>query len=245
MGGFFVKKRIYALSTLFLCILFSTGCGSVPELSNEQNNQIAEYMAASLLKYDANYDAALEYDESILDITPTPVPTEEPEPTKEPQSSDEPLTQPVSGGEASASATTAAVIAKDFSSVLGSNQYVVTAKSMEIMKHYKDAYTEVDAMEDMRLLVVTFMIKNTSESEIRVNMLDPDNPVNFTASVGGSAVKPLYTLVSNDLRYYKEKIPAGKSRSAVLLFEISKDADVLDVTVTAASGDKHATVAVH
>lgn len=239
-----MKKRIYALSTLVLCILFSSGCGSVPELSNEQNNQIAEYMAASLLKYDANYDAALEYDESILDITPTPVPTEEPEPTKEPQDDNEPPVQ-TAPGESPASAATAAVIAKDFSSVLESDRYVVTAKSMEIMKHYKDALTDVYALEDMNLLVVTFKIKNTSGKEIRVKILNPDNPVTFTASVGGSAVKPLYTFVSNDLRYYNEKIPAGKSRSAVLLFEISKDADVSDVTVTAECGDKRAAVAVH
>lgn len=240
-----MKKRIYALSTLFICILFSTGCGSVPELSNEQNNQIAEYIAASLLKYDANYDAVLEYDESILDITPTPVPTEEPEPAQEPQGSGEPLVSQTPGEGTEAAAATAAVIAKDFSSVLGSGQYVVTAKGMEVMKHYDDPYADVDAMEGMKLLVVTFKIKNTSDGTIHVNMLDPDNPVAFTASVAGSAVKSLYTVVSNDLRYYNGKIPAGKSKSAVLLFEVGKDVDVSDVTVIAQGGDKQAAVAVH
>lgn len=242
-----MKKRIYALSVLFICILFSAGCSSsVPELSNEQNNQIAEYIAASLLKYDANYDAVLEYDESVLDITPTPVPTEEPEPSQEPQGSGESVNQqPEEGtGAAAATASAVSVIAEDFSSVLGGGKYVVAAKGMEVMKHYDDPYTDVDAMEGMKLLVVTFQIKNTSNSTIHVNMLDSDSPVVFTASVAGSAVKPLYTFVSNDLRYYSGKIPAGKSRSAVLLFEVSKDVDVSDVTVIAEGGDKQAAVAV-
>lgn len=244
-----MRKHIYACSALLFCAIVTAGCAHVPDLTEEQNNQIAEYMAASLLKYDENYDAVLEYDESVLEITPTPVPTPTPEPeqTQTPQEGTEPEQGTVTG-DGTETAATPVVLSKDLSSVFGSDEYVVTADSAELVgRRYEDIYnTTVEAAEGKQLMVVTFKIKNTGSSSAKLDMTSKErkkNPIKFTASVGGNTITPLSTIVSNDLQYYKGEIPAGKSRSAVLLFEVDKDTDVSELTVAASNEDTQAAMA--
>lgn len=247
-----MRKHIYACGILLFCAIITAGCAHVPDLTDEQNNQIAEYMAASLLKYDENYDAVLEYDESILEITPTPVPTPEPEQTQAPQESTEPVSGEGSEGETAAAATPAAMsLSKDLSSVFGNDGvslYTVTADSAELAgRRYKDTLAAVEAAEGRQLMVVTFKIKNTADSSVKLDMTDKEhrkNPIKFTASVGGNTLTPLPTILSNDLQYYKGEIPAGKSRSAVLLFEVDEGTDTDGLTVTASNADTQAAMAV-
>ena len=64
-----MRKKLIALA--LAVAISATGCGVV-DLSYENKNIIAEYMAGELLKYNKDYSCTIEYDTSVLEPTPEP-----------------------------------------------------------------------------------------------------------------------------------------------------------------------------
>lgn len=56
-NGGYVMKKILAACTIFALSLFAVGCEKTIDLTDEENQLIAEYSAELLLKYDRNYSS--------------------------------------------------------------------------------------------------------------------------------------------------------------------------------------------
>ena len=65
-GGFLLKSRRYQFVVVALCAMMLCGCtNEIPEMSQEQSEQISEYVAARLLSYDKDYKSRLLDEEEI------------------------------------------------------------------------------------------------------------------------------------------------------------------------------------
>ena len=104
---------------------------------------------------------------------------------------------------------------------------------------YKEAgndYFIVEAPSGCKLAVAQFEIKNISSKDIVVDMAEKGMVYGFKS--GSVEEKPLLTALMGDLQYYKETIPAGKSKIAVVLFAVKKDLDVSKGTVVVTNKEK-------
>lgn len=238
-----MKKNRIAIGLLCLCFLCMAGCAKVPDLSTEQNNQVAEYIASRLLKYDANYaDPVLDYDDSVLEITPTPAPTRKPK-DDDAKEEDEKTGQAASpAGGAGTAASTRSAVSADLSKLCGDGKYVVKPLGYEMVNKYKDVLGDVTALEGSKLLVVHFTVQNQKNKAVNADILSEQ--LNFHLDVAGDTITPLHTITSKDLQFFNVKIPAGKAKSAVLIFEVEKKSVAGEVTLIAEAGTQMARVSI-
>lgn len=232
-----MKKYISCAAIAMLTMSLLTGCSSGIELTDEENDMVAEYMATALLKYDSQYEASLIYAEaaeSVKEEEPfVPVDTmEEDKKVEDTQTSNEASGESENNGsEEENLQVEATATLKD---IFKSKNYEVSfagVKECETYKEEGNEYFIVEAPSDCKLVVVQFAIKNTSGKDIAVALADENILYSFSAK-GISGEKPLLTALMGDLQYYNETIPAGKSKEAVILFAVNKNADISDGTVT-------------
>lgn len=231
-----MRKRFF-VAALAVAVLL-TGCTNVPDLSRVHNNIEAEYMAGLMLKYDANYDEMLDYDRSILNPTPTPEPTR----------------TPVARQSGAASGTSVAENQNEAGTGEGSVETYITMEEMgtiqgitlsqqtyELRKSYGSDYAVVDAEDGNRLLVVKFRMKNGTTGSKKVNM--PSANMSYSLEIDGESMgNAIRTLLPDDLQNYYGKIPAGKSREAVLIFKISQTKKVKNASLYVSNGKQTAQI---
>jgi hypothetical protein len=87
------------------------------------------------------------------------------------------------------------------------------------------------------LLVATFSIKNTLKEIENINLIK--SGITYKLDVNaGTVYKPLLTLLKNDLQYIDLDLGPGNSKSVLLIFEVSKDADISNIDLKAEKADK-------
>ena len=221
-GRRFMRKG-FGVAVLSVAILV-TGCSSGPDLSRFNNDLEAEYIAGTLLKYNADYEGMLEYDRSILDVTPTPVPTPTLSPTATPESENETET---GSGEEGEEVQQIAVALDDISPVAG---IAWTKETYEVKQSYGSNFASVEAGDGNQLLIVKFRLKNTNTKKKHVSFVGAK--VSYVLEVDGQPVAtPLQTIIERDMQYFDDTIPAGKSREGVLIFKISKKQKIENATI--------------
>lgn len=231
------KLCIIALSVAALL----AGCSTdVPNLSKVDNNLAAQYVADALLRNDKHYDESLDYDHSILEPTPTPAPTAVP--TPEPASSSAPGTEGVGGQDNQSEPTVTNVT---LSQIYGISGVGIEQTTYQVKNSYGSGkFAVVTPREGKKLAVVYFTISNNTGKAKRVNLANADVSAQLYLngeSVGGS----LNSIAEGDLKYFDEKIGAGKKKQGVLLFEIDKSAKPSTLEVRFGKGNSQAAVKVH
>ena len=229
-----MRKRMGIIACILAAAL--TGCASVPELSQEDNDMAAEYMAGELLKYDKSYNYGFDYDRTVLIPTPEPTPTPTVKPS-EPAATD-------GGSKGSGSENDIADALKEVSleKINGLSGVSIKQTGYSLRSRYSDSnFAEVSAKDGNRLLVVTFKIKNTSGKAVDIDFSKAD--VTYALSIDGKGYgTPLHSIINHDMQYFTGKIPAGKSRKGVLIFEIPSSVKIKNAVVTASAKSNVATV---
>ena len=207
-------RKAFCAAVLSVAILL-TGCSSGPDLSRFNNDLEAEYIAGTLLKYNADYEGMLEYDRSILDVTPTPVPTPTLAPTATPAGESGTETSTGEGGEEIQQ------IPVSLDEISPAEGISLTQESYEIKQSYGSDFATVEAGKGKKLLVVKFRVKNTTSKKKTVNLAD--SAISYRLEMDCDYVAtPLQTIIQGDMQYLAGSIPAGKSREGVLIFSIPK-----------------------
>lgn len=225
-----MKRILIVLSVLTLVM---TGCG-VKELTEMENDKIAEYIAASLLKYDANYEDSLEYDKTLLEPTPAPTPT--PAPVVTPEPAEGKNGSSTAGGDVVTPEPELSA-SKDFSDIFEAMGCNVKLKGFEVVSSYNTDYSVLEpSKKGTQLLIVKCQVTNTSGASKKISL---DNSISYEVEMDeGEYAKPLLTMtLTNDLQNFEEKIGAGKSKDAVLVFETTKK-DIGQISLTATQGTK-------
>ncbi len=246
------RNRIYAAVLLLASAAVLSGCMGVKDLSEENEDMIAEYAAGVLLQYSDQYDRRL--------ITETQ------EETKTSPTADAAATAPPaktesggSGGSSSSDASSGSDSPSDSDSSgsggEASGETPESTVSLNKLYHVKgldfsyDSYefrkqygSTIQAEKGQVLLVVHFDVRNISGRKKKVNLAK--RQISYGLTADGSEYQPQFVILDNmGLNHLSTTIPAGKNEDAVLIYRLAKARrSASDITLRIQDGGKTAIV---
>lgn len=241
-----MKKRM-AVAALIISIVL-TGCASVPDLSDEDNQIISQYIAGAVLNNSERYGYSFNYDKSVLNPTPKPTaaPTLAPEPENTPGSNGT-NGKPGTGSQGNSGSTggsggtggSGVSAAKNVSPAELYNIPGISVKPVSVTtkKHISTSFSSISADEGKKLVIVSFLIKNNSSKAQKAAFVKKD--ISYSITIGGKGYgNAMLTIAEGDLLSFNEKIAAGGSKKGVLVFQADSSVKVKDVVVKAVKGNK-------
>lgn len=211
------KKGIVAALVAALCVGL-TGCGqdAIPDMTDEQVNMIGEYVAFTMMKYDANHRSRL-VDRAFVEKEPI-APTE-PEPTKEPSGMGTVDNTPV----VDSTVTTNPYTMEEVLALPDGVTLVYTGQ--RICDVYSDTGDSIGfslpASKGKKLLVLSFVLNNATGQDQEVDVLS--SGATFRITVNGSYSRnALKTDMLEDLATYIGSVPASSGAETVILVEVDE-----------------------
>lgn len=213
------KKNIAAVLTVVFLSVGLTGCGEnvIPDMTEEQVKTVGEYVAFTLMKYDANHRSRL-VDLEELEAKAT-IPPATPEPTKPPQGMGEVDNTPIKDSSSN-------VNSYSMEEVLGFPEgVVVNPVGQSICDSYPEDgndFFSLNAAEGKKLLVLKFEITNNSGQEQKLDVLSSETVFKVTVN-GEYTRRALTTILVNDMATFVGTLPAGGKTEAVILVEMDAE----------------------
>ncbi|MCM1058635.1 MAG: DUF5067 domain-containing protein [Firmicutes bacterium] len=216
------KKFKVGLTAVVLCLGLA-GCGenAIPELTEQEMQTIGEYTAFTMMKYDAsNRSRLVTLPQEPEPTVPDPVETQPPQETEEPSGmgavDDTPVTD-ISQQEDPGSMEDVLGLAE------GVSVSYVDAEVCDTYPHDEEIGGLVmDASEGNKLLVLHFRFTNGTEQEQTVDIAS-QRELTFRITVNEDYRRNAMTaLLLEDMTIFRETIPAGESREAVLIIEVGQ-----------------------
>ncbi|HKL80585.1 MAG TPA: hypothetical protein VJ888_09160, partial [Mobilitalea sp.] len=227
-------KKLGLVITLLL-ILSLTGCIHEYQLSDENTEVAAEYMAGLLLEYDENYQSSLikqeELEENTMGLSveegnsavPTPTSTPTPVPTNE-----------EGGSQAAGDENTLIDGEFTIAEVIGATNFDIQYDNYKLYNSYPEdatsTYFSLTPNEGKQLLVATFLIGNTTDKKRKIDLNKSKIVYQLDINVG-SIYKPSLALLENDLQFIVMTVEPKKKETALLIFEVPKDVEMKNINL--------------
>ena len=210
-----MRQIRFLCAVLAVSVLSLTGCADIKNLSEEQENEIAEYAAGVLLQ---NSDRLITKEEKEVTETPTPMPAT-PTPTSAvAQASDAPQESQPEQTAAAPEDSKKEVSLDDLYHLKGVS---ILYTSYRLADKYGSS--QIRAEQGKKLLVAEFSLKNNSGAKKKVKLIDR-RKITYQLNVDGTTYSPQISLLENQLDYLEAVIAKGKSQKAVLVFQVDKNA---------------------
>lgn len=230
------KGKIIGVLAVSACML--TGCiDSMPDMTEEQSELVAEYAADMLLKYSPNYHYRIADEEEVASAEAEMETSQEEETTQEESQPSQDLSQTGSGETVSVGAETSVEDGSeyDLAAFFGMDQFSIMYASCEVTDAYPNAESgvgfSVTAPQGYNLLVLHFDVENLGEEAAQCDLFDQISKVTVNVNDAGY-VQALSTLLTNDLTTYMEDIPAGEVADAVVVVPVEQtDLDEIQTAV--------------
>ena len=230
------KGKIIGVLAISACML--TGCiDSMPDMTEEQSELVAEYAADMLLKYSPNYHYRIADEEEVASAEAEMETSQEEETMQEESQPSQDLSQTGSGETVSAGAETSVEDGAeyDLAAFFGMDQFSIMYASCEVTDAYPNAESgvgfSVTAPQGYNLLVLHFDVENLGEEAAQCDLFDQISKVSVNVNDAGY-VQALSTLLTNDLTTYMEDIPAGEVADAVVVVPVEQtDLDEIQTAV--------------
>ena len=230
------KGKIIGVLAISACML--TGCiDSMPDMTEEQSELVAEYAADMLLKYSPNYHYRIADEEEVASAEAEMETSQEEETTQEESQPSQDLSQTGSGETVSVGAETSVEDGAeyDLAAFFGMDQFSIMYASCELTDAYPNAESgvgfSVTAPQGYNLLVLHFDVENLGEEAAQCDLFDQISKVTVNVNDAGY-VQALSTLLTNDLTTYMEDIPAGEVADAVVVVPVEQtDLDEIQTAV--------------
>lgn len=230
------KGKIIGVLAVSACML--TGCiDSMPDMTEEQSELVAEYAADMLLKYSPNYHYRIADEEEVASAEAEMETSQEEETMQEESQPSQDLSQTGSGETVSVGAETSVEDGAeyDLAAFFGMDQFSIMYASCEITDAYPNAESgvgfSVTAPQGYNLLVLHFDVENLGEEAAQCDLFDQISKVTVNVNDAGY-VQALSTLLTNDLTTYMEDIPAGEVADAVVVVPVEQtDLDEIQTAV--------------
>ena len=230
------KGKIIGVLAISACML--TGCiDSMPDMTEEQSELVAEYAADMLLKYSPNYHYRIADEEEVASAEAEMETSQEEETTQEESQPSQDLSQTESGENVSVGAETSVEDGSEYDLAVffGMEQFSIRYASCEITDAYPKAESgagfSVTAPQGYNLLILHFDVENLGEEAAQCDLFDQINKVRVNVNNAGY-VQALSTLLTNDLTTYMEDIPAGEVADAVVAVPVEQtDLDEIQTAV--------------
>ncbi len=239
---------------IVLCGIMLTGCTQLVVLTEEESDILSEYMAETVLKHEKNYKEALIYPEDTTEdiadsekkeVNKSEVATDTKgniEPVSEYVNSDDKLTtlENTIGDE-----TNYMVSDMNLSDELGNGKFEISYANYKLYDSYptksKNNYFSLETTEGRKLLVVSFDIKNLTKKTQKINLIK--SGFEYTLNNGSNVTYiPKLTLLLNDIQYLDIEVPAGKTKEAVLVFDVLQDIDISKCNLVVSNQEKNALI---
>lgn len=219
-------KKLYVVLICILIVSF-TGCMKEYPLSGVQTDIVAEYMASRLLEKDKDYSSTLIFcfdTEDVEETLPIEESDSEPIDTADDINEDEPT-------QVDPSADTRYTL----SEVVGDSNFEIEFKSYKLVNTYPEDESRLvfslDPREGYLLLVVDFTIENVSDQVENIDL--SKSRIQYQLDInGGTIYKPQFALLENNLKYIKLDINEGATIPAVLIFEVNREIDMSDISLS-------------
>lgn len=230
------KGKIIGVLAVSACML--TGCiDSMPDMTEEQSELVAEYAADMLLKYSPNYHYRIADEEKVASAEAEMETSQEEETMQEESQPSQDLSQTGSGETVSVGAETSVEDGSeyDLAAFFGMDQFSIMYASCEATDAYPNAESgvgfSVTAPQGYNLLVLHFDVENLGEEAAQCDLFDQISKVTVNVNDAGY-VQALSTLLTNDLTTYMEDIPAGEVADAVVVVPVEQtDLDEIQTAV--------------
>ena len=230
------KGKIIGVLAVSACML--TGCiDSMPDMTEEQSELVAEYAADMLLKYSPNYHYRIADEEEVASAEAEMETSQEEETMQEESQPSQDLSQTGSGETVSVGAETSVEDGSeyDLAAFFGMDQFSIMYASCEITDAYPNAESgvgfSVTAPQGYNLLVLHFDVENLGEESAQCDLFAQISKVTVNVNDAGY-VQALSTLLTNDLTTYMEDIPAGEVADAVVVVPVEQtDLDEIQTAV--------------
>lgn len=242
-----MKKRMFAAALIISIVL--TGCASVPDLSDEDNQIISQYIAGAVLNNSERYGYSFNYDKSILNPAPKPTPAPTPAPSAELEdtpgggSQGKPGTGSQGGGSSTGNSSGAGSSGvSSAKSVSPGELYNIPGISIKPLsvgtkKHISTDFSSISADDGKKLVIISFLIKNNSNKAQKAAFIKKN--ISYSITIGGKGYgNAMLTIAEGDLLSFNERIAAGGSKKGVLVFQADSSVKVKDVVVKAVQGNK-------
>ncbi len=207
-----MRQIRFLCAVLAVSVLSLTGCADIKNLSEEQENEIAEYAAGVLLQNSDKYPYRLIAKEE-KEVTETPTPT-----SAAAQASDAPQESQPEQTAATPEDSKKEVSLDDLYHLKGVS---ILYTSYRLADKYGSS--QIRAEQGKKLLVAEFSLKNNSGAKKKVKLIDR-RKITYQLNVDGTTYSPQISLLENQLDYLETVIAKGKSQKAVLVFQVDKNA---------------------
>ena len=214
-----MRQIRFLCTVLAVSVLSLTGCADIKNLSEEQENEIAEYAAGVLLQNSDKYPYRLiTKKEKEVTETPTPMPATPTPTSAAAQASDAPQ-------ESQPEQTAAAPEDSKKEVSLDDLYHLKDVSILYTSYRLADKYgsSQIRAEQGKKLLVAEFSLKNNSGAKKKVKLIDR-RKITYQLNVDGTTYSPQISLLENQLDYLETVIAKGKSQKAVLVFQVDKHA---------------------
>lgn len=231
-------KKVTILMLAIGGSMFLTSCAKMIDLSDKENDVITQYMADIVVEKTV-YSSILPEREvmsllSTEDVDKNSDHKDSSIEEKEKETIKENDTKKEKG-------TNSATLLNNQSKVSDSKEKVVenifqVSKDDKLTIHYKgykllDEYSNgvehsytVKANNNKKLLVIYFDIKNLSNKAKKLDLVEEG--YEYTFKSGTQVIKPLITLLSEDIQYMNTKVKANTTDKAVLVFSVDPTVDL-------------------
>ncbi len=256
-----VRSITYILAAAASAFALS-GCSLVPSLNltDEQNNLIAEYAAGKLIEYVKGHPGGLMTLEDVdrADVNPgmkkeeevqpePPVMPEEntevlPPPEGAPEDAPAEMTEPSDDEEAlvDAPADVSAEPTMTIAEALGIEGAVISYDHYETASSYPDNGIDLafsmKAAEGKQLLITHFELSNPTDQDIEAHTASADFKVRLLLN-GTDKIRGDITFLDNDLMNYRGLLTPGSSVDTVLVFEIPEGQEVSSMALMIVGND--------
>lgn len=224
------SKNIIAMIMVAALSLGTVGCGEnqIPNMTDGQLEMIEEFVAATMMKYDASHKSRLvELSETTFQQPSEPTPTITPVSPNVPE-------HQAPGEEAALGTDTPEPVVYTMEEALELPEGVAIAFQGQKFCYDFPDNGEINgfvlsASEGKKLLVLEFAMFNASEQDRTVDLLSLNAIYGFTIN-GDYTRRALRTMLPEDLSTFRGDIPAGGSVEGVLIVEVD---DVMDENISA------------
>ncbi|MCM1246758.1 MAG: hypothetical protein NC293_14055, partial [Roseburia sp.] len=218
---------------LSLCLCFSmfalAGCVSSKNLTEEEQDIIAEYSAGILLQNEEKYERKL----VKQDIPAAPETTTPPPATAEPETTPVPSSDSATGGDEGETGSEVPL-----NDIYGMAEIEVRYDSYTVCREYT---SEVRAGKGNVLYVAKYKVKNTTSKALKIDLIK--RKIAYSLNLDGTSYDAAPSFLKNGgLNYLDTKIKAHSSEEAVLVFEVPEAAkNAASAVLTVQDEEKKAT----
>lgn len=216
--------------------MFLTSCAKMIDLSDKENDVITQHMADVIVE-NTIYSSLLSESEvmSLLNTEDTDksnnhkdASIKEQEKKKEIKKNKDTSTTTLLSNQSSKKGKDEKVeVVENIFQGSKNDKLTINYKSYKLLDEYSNgveqSYT-VKANNNNKLLVFYFDIKNLSSKSQKIDLVEEGYEYSMQTST--KAIKPLITLLSEDIQYMNMKVEGNATSQAVLVFSVHKDIDL-------------------